>query len=167
MSSTCYAPAADLQPVTRMRSSLLVVLLLSVPAITHAQPPTEKHEHSKWTSRLTDPKVAFGGTLLFGGYAGSILWEQERDGDQNALYVPLFGPWLELLTLPDCGEGDDAFCGHDDATRSILIASGATQLVGAGLIIYSLTREDEDKSRILIAPSLTNGNPGVSVRGRF
>lgn len=145
-----------------MRSSLLPFVVALVPAITQAQPPEREREGTLWT----DPELGFGAALFGTGYVGSILWAQESRGDQDALWVPVFGPWLELFSLPDCGN-PDVFCDHGNATRSVLIVSGAAQLVGVGLMAHALVKPRHKKPPVLIAPTMSGSSAGVQLRGRF
>jgi hypothetical protein len=140
-----------------MRLFLLLAASL-VPVITQAQPVAESRDS-------TDLEMAVGATLLGAGYATSLIWSYTEEGDQDMLYVPVLGPWLELFSLPDCENGD-VFCAHSNATRGVLITSGAAQLVGAGLLVHSIVTRDKPKSRVIVAPSYSHG-PGVSLRGRF
>jgi hypothetical protein len=140
-----------------MRRFFLLATLL-VPVITQAQPRAESHAR-------TDLEPAFGVALLGAGYVTSVLWSYAKSGDQDVLYVPVAGPWLELFSLPDC-EDADVFCAHGNTTRSVLIASGAAQLVGAGLLVHSIIDRRRPEPRVLIAP-LSSRGAGVSLRGRF
>ena len=80
--------------------------------------------------------------------------------------MPVLGPWLELFSLPDCGDRD-VFCAHGNSTRGVLIVSGAVQLVGVGLLLHSLTDRDRDEEQILIAPAMSSNGAGVALSGRF
>lgn len=138
---------------------LAFALCLVVPSLAYAEPQRERLSFS-------DPELAFGGTALLGGYATSVLWAAESDGDQDALYVPLVGPWLELFTLPDCAN-EDTFCSHGNATRGVLIVSGIAQLVGTGLVVHALVDRSYEEKPIQLAPAIVKGNPGLAFRGRF
>lgn len=138
-----------------------VLLGMLVPAITHAQPAMESRDTRLWS----DPELGFGAALLGAGYLTSVAWEQGREGDEDALYVPILGPWLVLFSLPDCGNGD-VYCAHGNATRSVLLVSGAAQFAGTVLALHALFDRDE-KERVLIAPSAPTGGPGVTLRARF
>jgi hypothetical protein len=139
----------------------LAVLAFVAPAIANADNLMEFSESSRWK----DPELALGASLFVGGYATSVVWAQEREGDQDALYVPVIGPWLELFTLPDCGDRD-MYCAHSNATRGVLVVSGVAQLVGVGLTVHALAKHNDPKP-VLIAPTWSNGGPGVSLRGKF
>lgn len=136
-------------------------LLLLVPAIAEAQPPETPDAPSRWEQ----PELLFGAALIATGYGGSIWWAQDNEGDQDALYVPVLGPWLELLTLPDC-PGDHVFCEHGNATRGVLLLTGAAQLVGVGLTAHALFGEREEK-RVVVSPMTSSTTAGVAVGGRF
>jgi hypothetical protein len=137
------------------------LLTALVPALTHAQSTLDSLDRN----RRVDAELAFGLALFGTGYAGAILWAHESEGDQDALYVPLLGPWLELFDLPDCADRD-LFCAHGNATRSVLLIAGASQLVGTGLALHALLDRDEQKP-VLIAPVIAADRAGVSVSGRF
>jgi hypothetical protein len=137
----------------------LVLALCLVPSLAYAEPRRESLSFS-------DPELAFGGTTLVGGYVTSVLWAAESDGDQDVLYVPLVGPWLELFTLPDCAN-DDMFCSHGNATRGVLIVSGIAQLVGTGLVVHAVLDRDYEEKPIQLAPAIVKGGPGLSFRGKF
>jgi hypothetical protein len=138
-----------------------VLLGLLVPAITHAQPAMESRDARRWS----DPELGFGVALLGAGYVTSVAWDQGGDLNEDALYVPIAGPWLVLFSLPDC-EGADVFCAHGNATRSVLLVSGAAQFAGTVLALHALFDRDEEE-RVLIAPSAPSGGPGVTLRGWF
>jgi hypothetical protein len=137
----------------------MLVLLILVPAVARAQPAPEQQD----SSRL--PELGVGTSLLAGGYLGSLAWAAESAGDQDGLYVPVLGPWLELFGLPDC-EARDVFCEHGNATRGVLIVDGVAQAVGLGLTLHALLKHEPEKP-LRIVPSFTGGNPGFAVRGRF
>jgi len=145
-----------------MKSALLPYLVALVPVVAHAQPPEGEREGTVWT----DPELGFGAALFGVGYAGSIGWARETQGDQGALWVPVLGPWMELFGLPDCGNRD-VFCSHGNATRSVLFVTGAAQLVGVGLMAHALVKPRHKKPPVLIAPSLSGTSAGVQLRGRF
>ena len=161
MSSRCYRPAAGLHFLVSMKA-LLILVLSCLPALAHAQSPGDKRASSRWK----DPELAFGAAFLVGGYATSVLWSRESDGDQDVLYVPVLGPWLELFSLPDCRD-DDMFCDHGAPTRSVLLVSGIAQLVGTGVVIHALAKDDPREEPVLITPSFSGGGPGVTIRGKF
>ena len=140
---------------------LFVLLGMLVPVITHAEPAMDSRDASRWT----DPELAFGAALLGAGYMTSVAWDQSGEVDEEALYVPILGPWLVLFSLPDCDDGD-VFCAHGNATRSVLLVSGAAQFAGTVLAAHALFDRDEEK-RVLIAPSAPSGGPGVTLRGQF
>jgi hypothetical protein len=144
-----------------MRLFLLLATVL-LPIITHAQPRAESYE----STQQSDFELAFGTTLLGAGYMTSVLWSYTDEGDQDALYVPVVGPWLELFTLPDC-ENDDVFCAHSNTTRGVLIASGAAQLVGAGFIIHGLATRNKEERRVIVAPSVSTTGASLLLRGSF
>jgi hypothetical protein len=148
---------------TGMRSPLLAYLVVLVPAVTHAQPaPEREREGSLWT----DPELGFGAALAGLGFAGSVVWGRESPGDQNALWVPVLGPWLELSSLPDCGNRD-VMCSHSSAERSVLIVTGIAQLAGVGLMAHALTKPRHKKPPVMIAPTMSGTGGGVQIRGRF
>lgn len=144
-----------------MRSRVLALVLL-VPSLAQAQPPPEYRERAPSHA----PELIFGLTLLGGSYAGSILWARESEGDQGALYVPVLGPWLELFSLPDCGDRD-VFCSHGNASRGVLIAAGFAQLVGVGFTLHGVLARRDDERRVVVAPVATAHGGGVSFAGRF
>jgi hypothetical protein len=145
-----------------MKPSLLALVVALAPVIARAQPPDRERGGTVWTDR----EFGFGAALLGVGYGGQLLWAQQRDGDQDALLVPVLGPWLELLSQPDC-TGRDMFCSHDTATRGVLLVTGAAQLVGLGLMAHAFKKSHHRKSRVYLAPSISAEGPGLLVRGRF
>lgn len=110
------------------------------------------------------PPVAVGGSLFLAGYASAVVWATQTEADDNALFVPLFGPWLELFGLPDCSPGE-LFCDHADGKIAFHIADGLVQTAGFVLLVARLTDRDDDE--ILIAPARPAGAPGMVVSGRF
>ena len=138
----------------------VVAFVLCIRSVAQAQPPAETYESSRWN----DPELAFGASLLVGGYAGALLWAGQSDGDQDALWIPIFGPWAELFTLPDC-VNRETFCSHADGTRGVLILDGAIQLIGTGFTLHALLKEREKP--VLIAPAMVGGAAGFTIRGGF
>jgi hypothetical protein len=130
------------------------------PTTAYAEPPEPQSHNARWR----DPEVALGLALLGGGYAGALVWGSQREGNRGALYVPTIGPFIELFTMHDCGHGSVS-CEHGTSSRMALVLSGIAQLVGTGFLVHGLVVQRDE--RFLLAPSMTSGNPGISISGRF
>jgi hypothetical protein len=146
------------------------------------------HPLAPWQTNLAPPRrelaepgmFEWGGTKMrlgagsfVAGYTSAVVWAAAGDRDRDALYVPVFGPWIELFTLPDCSDRD-FFCDHPNADRALLIVEGALQTAGVYLVvadIIDMRAETRERSaridrRVRIAPTAQRG-PGVVMFGRF
>ncbi len=81
------------------------------------------------------PMLVTGTVLLGGTYAASAIgaWQSERSDDQK-LYYPVVGPWLNLANRDCTGRT----CDNEDLNKALLIADGVGQGVGALLMVSSL-----------------------------
>ena len=76
------------------------------------------------------------GTVLFGGtYAASAIgaWQSLRDDDQK-LYYPIVGPWMDLGQRDCTGHP----CDNETLNKGLLVADGIAQGAGAVLMVASL-----------------------------
>jgi hypothetical protein len=146
-----------------LRGTLILIVALAQQGVASAQPrstPASEGRESMWTSRL----FTTGATLFVAGYIPALL--EARD-DKSELAVPLVGPWLTLFSLPDC-TAREPFCEHSTVSRVFLIADGALQLAGVGMMVGSVTRRDREHDRGLrVRPTASRGGPGVVLSGRF
>jgi hypothetical protein len=99
------------------------------------EPPSDlpaPEEHS-WVNK---PLLITGSALLVAGYVPALVVSQtsERPIDQNKLILPVVGPWMNLADR-DC---DDRECQHEDRNKTLLIADGVVQGVGALSMLLSL-----------------------------
>jgi hypothetical protein len=147
-----------------MRFSVLA-LLVCVPVTSTAQ-PAQPRESITWRERL-----AIGTALFAGGYARSVVWASQSASDDDALYVPVLGPWVQLFGyLPDCRSGQP-FCSYDSATRTELVIDGVVQLAGVGFVASALIgrhhREPVRVAPLTVAPMTRESMHGMTVSGSF
>ena len=106
------------------------------------------------------------GVLFLGvGYAGAYLAALSLPSVLGKMYVPVIGPWLSLKHV----EGGDG--------KTWLVADGATQAVGLGLLVggYALAGRQllrKPKSRgegetVQVIPHVGRHASGLTVAGRF
>jgi hypothetical protein len=99
------------------------------------EPPSDlpAPEDRSWVNK---PLLITGSALLLAGYVPALVISQtsERPIDQDKLFIPVVGPWLNLVDR-DC---DDRECQNEDRNKGLLIADGVVQGVGALSVLLSL-----------------------------
>lgn len=115
------------------------------------------------------PILLTGAAIFLGTYAASAVVGATvgTEADQK-LAVPLVGPWLALgersCTLGECGL-------HEDVNVLGLIASGAAQAAGVGLMITALfleERREPPRAGVRVLPvAMGRGSAGVGAVGTF
>jgi hypothetical protein len=105
-----------------LRSVLPVALLLVL--VTHARPAR------------ADSTMVASGVVTFGVFYGAAVVAASISDNpaDDALYVPLIGPWIDLADRGDC----QLLC-EDETRDKILIAlDGVMQTVGAAIVVYGI-----------------------------
>ncbi len=115
------------------------------------------------------------GTVLFGGtYGASAIgaWQSIRNDDQK-LYYPVVGPWMDLANR-DCGPNP---CSDETLNKTLLIADGIGQGVGALLMVSSLFVPNgkrflmfsaKNDTTLTVTPSrMASGGYGMAAVGTF
>lgn len=122
-------------PFNRSRSALgavtVAAAVLAWSGNSHAQ-----HVDTAETTSGPNMGLVTSGIVMFGlsyGTSAVIASTSDRDEDDN-LYVPLAGPWMNLADRPDCGNE----CGTETAYKIALVADGIFQAAGALQIIGGL-----------------------------
>ncbi|WP_394822227.1 hypothetical protein [Pendulispora albinea] len=131
-------------------------------------PSTEK------VSPVNRPLLITGAVVLAGTWGTSIgfAYGSKRKEDQDYLYYPVAGPWLDLAHR-DC---DARPCSNEDVNKALLIADGIGQGLGALAIVTSLfLPEKKTKNWYLIGseksviggPMRVGTGYGLGALGRF
>ena len=121
------------------------------------------------------PMLLTGTVLLGGTYGASAIgaWQSIRHDDQK-LYYPLVGPWMDLANR-DCGPNP---CSDEGLNKTLLIADGVAQGVGALLMVTSLFVPNgkrflmfsakNETTQFTVTPSrLASGGYGMAAVGTF
>jgi len=123
--------------------------------------------------RTPDLRVLTGGTLLFGiPYTASVVVASRSSVDEDQfLYVPLAGPWIDLVTRPECPPIRSE-CGNATATSAALIGDGILQAVGTALVVRAFTSPEKTwiirghRANATVTPVVGSTN-GVAAVGNF
>ena len=123
--------------------------------------------------RTPDPRVLTGGLVLFGiTYGPSVVVAARSDVESDRfLYVPVAGPWIDLVRRPDCDTNEE-HCSKGGATAFTLIGDGILQTAAAALVVRSFTSPQKtwlirgDRARATLAPTLGRA-PGIAAIGEF
>jgi len=118
------------------------------------------------------------GTLAIGyGAALVVAGTSDHQGDA-AMYLPVFGPWVDLASRGGCRGGPGC---DDTGNRAGLVIDGMVQGLGAMLIVGSFLFPEEEivtvtrtgkaeppKPAVHVTPaSVGRGAPGLAVVGTF
>ena len=116
------------------------------------------------------------GIFTFGvPYIASVVVAANSDlsADKN-LYVPVVGPWTDLVNRPGCGGFGQRSCDGETANKVLLVADGifqgigALQIVGAFLMPETRTVTVASQPRIIVAPSsIGRSGYGLAAAGTF
>lgn len=100
-----------------------------------AAPPEETVVHGPGPNRV----LLGTGLGLFGAaYIPSVVvaGTSNRSEDQR-LYIPVAGPWLDLAQRPGCGGGPVASCNFETGNKVLLSVDGVAQGLGALATVVS------------------------------
>ncbi len=88
------------------------------------------------TSWVNRPLLVTGAIVLVASYvpAASVAFTSDRPADQTNLYYPVVGPWMNLADR-QCG---DRPCDNEGLTKTLLVADGIAQGLGALAVVSSL-----------------------------
>ncbi|APR77800.1 Hypothetical protein A7982_03147 [Minicystis rosea] len=172
--------------VSRALSASAAVLVLAPSAAafaddvyggTPSSPPsrvivtTPTHDVITYEEKTPNSALIGSGSLMFGlAYGGSIIVASvsDREGDQH-LYVPVAGPWMDLMNRGDCrGPG----CGvNETANKVLLVANGIFQSVGvlqiASGFLFPETRTITRAAKLRVTPNVGKGMVGITASGSF
>jgi hypothetical protein len=159
------------------RAALAAALAVSVgwPSLAHAQDTTVRTE-------TTGPNRALirSGILVFGlSYVPAfIVASTNPRTDDDYLYFPVAGPWLDLANRNPCVD-----CSNETLNKALLVTSGIFQGIGAleivGSFLFMETRvrtvAGGKTERVgplkgiplSITPSKVNGGFGIMAAGTF
>jgi hypothetical protein len=173
-----YAPAPPIpppavRPHTRRRGPAPppAVIINQAPAPPQAAP---RRDVVTFVEETPDTGMIGAGLLMFGlAYGSSIVVgaTSENTADQ-ALFVPLAGPWIDLANRGDC----NGPCGPDETVNRVLLvssglfqAAGALQILGGFLFpeTRTVTRTADVPAGVHFAPKVGKGMVGLSAYGSF
>jgi hypothetical protein len=142
--------------------------------ITYATPSPEYEEV---TDSYNAPIFMTGALVFAASYGASVIVAASSDNDRgnDRLYVPVVGPWLALNDRGSC-DITNSKCDHETTAKVLLVADGIFQAAGLiGMIDgvlqpsshRTVTRSAKLDTKVHVQPTVTHGDPGVSVFGRF
>jgi hypothetical protein len=121
--------------------------------------------------------IGAGLFLLGGSYLPAIaVAESSNSPADDHLYVPVAGPWLDLIRRPTCNAID---CSAEFGNRALIATDGLLQGLGAFMTLVGLLTLDEDpatppvaknldKTTVHVSPAqLGSGSYGVTAFGSF
>ena len=106
-----------------------------------------------------------------------IVASTNSRSDDNYLYIPVAGPWLDLGHREACQS-----CGNESVNKALLVTDGIFQGIGALEIVGSFlfmetrvattatrnpNRETAKRIPVSITPAYMNGGYGVMAAGTF
>ena len=97
-----------------------------VTVINPSAPQTDETVTDNWNAQ-----VFMSGAILFGiTYGGSVIAAGTSDNsDDDRLFVPVLGPWLDLNDRGDCPVSEQS-CDTETSIKVILVADGVLQAAG-------------------------------------
>jgi hypothetical protein len=122
------------------------------------------------------PLLGVGATTFAVGYvpALAIAGASDHEGD-NRLYIPVAGPWLDLLERT-CDGGETLHCGSTAAEATALVFDGLVQTVGVLEMLAALfdpeermlVERDGRRREVRVVPASLGGRGyGLWVSGGF
>jgi hypothetical protein len=166
-------PPPAVRPHTRRRGPAPppAVIINQAPAPPQAGP---RRDVITWVEETPDTGMIGAGLLMFGlAYGSSIVVGATSDRTEDqALFVPLAGPWIDLANRGDCAGP----CGADETVNRVLLvssglfqAAGALQILGGFLFpeTRTVTRTAEVPAGVHFAPKVGKGMLGISAYGSF
>ncbi|HET9625357.1 MAG TPA: hypothetical protein VFP84_28510 [Kofleriaceae bacterium] len=147
----------------------------SVPAPEAYNPEPPAYEEV--SDSYNAPMFTSGALVFAASYgASAIVAAQDSGRGNNRLYVPVVGPWLALGDRGSC-DITKSSCDHETTAKVLLVADGIFQAAGLigmidGLLqptthrVVSRTAK-RDETKVHLAPTMTNGNPGLAALGKF
>jgi hypothetical protein len=110
-------------------------------------------------------------------YVASVIVASTNDrSDDDKLYIPVAGPWMDLANRNACGNAGQPSCDAETAYKILLIGNGILQGVGAleivGAFIFPETRTvtaaKPEAPRFRFSPYYAGtGNYGLSAFATF
>jgi hypothetical protein len=127
------------------------------------------------TETRANSEMIATGLVIFGLSYGAVVIvaaTSDRSDDQR-LYVPVVGPWLDLANRDSCSI-DQASCDGETRNKVLLVADGVFQAGGVLTLVYGLLTphrvqmtSTSDAGVRVLPTSFGRGAPGISVLGRF
>jgi hypothetical protein len=133
-------------------------------------------EPSVDTPQGPDPLLVTTGVVIFGvPYGFSAYAAASSLSSDKWLYVPVVGPWGDLIARLTCTSAD---CKGDVGPASLpLVLSGLGQAAGVGILIKALidppgksaarSAIDENRVHVHVAPATYAGGAGLQAFGAF
>jgi hypothetical protein len=147
--------------ITTLPSCAALFLAALLPSVANAQetpatvevapaPAPRTVTTQETTSQATGPSWAMvgSGLTIFGlSYLPVVVVGAESGLDADrALFVPLAGPWIDLVERPGCAPGTS--CNVETTNKVLLVVDGLLQGVGALTVLGGLLdsgAQDEDR----------------------
>ncbi len=123
-------------------------------------------------STINRPLLITGSVVLLGSYVpAAIVASQSPRHEDERLYVPVVGPWLDLANR-DCSQVN---CPNETRNKTLLIGGGILQGLGTvGVISSFFIPEKKNRSwwmfgseKVTVAPTNTASGAGLSAFGQF
>lgn len=158
------------------------------PVIIINQPPPETRrtvvetpQYETIYDAYNAPVFTTGALVFIGSYGASVVVaagadREEKDRGIRNLYIPVAGPWLALSDRGDCAVAGS--CRNESTKKVLLVMDGLLQAAGVITMIDGIlqpsshrvvTQTSKVDKKIRVAPAVVSaqGDPGISVFGRF
>lgn len=140
-----------------------IALACLVPQLSAAQPPAgSRDETADADTPVWNDRLRTGISLFAASYVPAFA-AAASGASGDAMYVPFFGPWVELYSLPDC---ERTFCHRSTGEQLLLAADGIVQALSVAFLVASVDTRRE-QSRVVVRPASGASGTGIAVSGRF
>jgi hypothetical protein len=161
-----------------LSSGLVMGLVTPSFADTAVEPPVSTAGPvEKTTYRPPNVPIVVGGAIAFvGAYGTSIaVAAANSKSEDNWLYVPVFGPWIDLANRPGCGGFNEPSCSREDGSRALLVIDGVFQGLGVLTVALGLVVPQKrhtvvgvNKPTIQVFPAqVSRDGYGIAAAGKF
>jgi hypothetical protein len=160
-------------------------VLAAWPATSRAEPPTTFPNAPQTPQTIEETRyVPPNRAILWsgiGGFLGAyipavIVAIGTSNTENNRLYYPVAGPWLDLAKRPQCGSSPRTSCATEDWYEALLVIDGVVQALGVGAIAVGAVVPEKrtrvvtatrPKPRVGVAPLFTRSAYGLTAFGDF
>jgi hypothetical protein len=152
------------------------------PPPTVVAPAGATQTNSETVSQKGGPSriMLASGIITFGVTygAGAIVAATSPLSTDQQMFVPIAGPWMDLVNRPGCGGDSGRSCSTETAYKVLLVADGIGQAIGALTIVeaflnpetvtttHSTTASEKPSFRMTPA-SMGAGGYGMVALGNF